>query len=90
MHDIYYLAASSFFHQIGIDCSEFRGYWATAKHCGLWWAFADTAVVIPKPIEIHLDSEYRLHAQGKPAIVYKGFESYACHGEYQLSNTAKA
>ena len=50
MLDIYYLAASSCFHAIGIDCSEFKGYWEAAKHCGVWWAFAETAVVIPKPL----------------------------------------
>jgi hypothetical protein len=82
MHDIYYLALASFYHAIGYDRSEFRGYWESAKYCGLWWAFADVAVVIPKPIEIHLDSEYRLHATKKPALVYSGFESYANHGKY--------
>lgn len=85
MHDIYYFAASSFCHTIGYDCSEFRGYWAAAKYCGLWWAFIDTAVVVPKPQEIYVDSQYRLHAEGKPALVYKGFVSYANHGKYYRS-----
>ena len=76
MHDIFYLALSSYYHAIGIDCSEFKGYWAAAKHCGLWWAFVDIAVVIPKPSVINLDSEYRLYAEGKPALVYPGFEYY--------------
>ena len=82
MHDIYYLALSSFYHAIGYDRSEFSGFWEAAKYCGLWWAFADVAVVIPKPQEINLDSEYRLHSEGKPAIVYQGFKSYANHGRY--------
>ena len=76
MHGIYYLALSSFYHAIGIDCSEFKGYWATAKHCGLWWAFVDVAVVTPKPLTMNLDSEYRLYAEGKPALVYPGIEYY--------------
>ena len=36
----------------------------------------------PKPSIIRLDDEYRLHAEGEPAIVYKGFELYAHHGKY--------
>lgn len=40
IHGIYNLAATSFYHAIGIDCSKFRGYWEAAKYCGLWWAFA--------------------------------------------------
>lgn len=76
IHDIYYLALSSFYHSIGIDCSEFKGYWATAQYCGLWWAFVNVAVVVPKPSIMNLDSEYRLYAEGKPALVYPGFEYY--------------
>ena len=82
MHDIYDLAAADFYHQIGYDRSEFRGYWQAAKYCGLWWAGYDVAVVTPKPSVIRLDSEYRLHAEDKPALVYKGFELYAHHGQY--------
>ena len=67
---------------IGYDRAEFKGYREAAKYCGLWWAFSDVAVVIPKPLEIYLDSEYRLHAEGRPALVYKGFNSYAYHGQY--------
>ncbi len=82
MHDIYHLAAASFYSALGIDCSKLRGYWEAAKYCGLWWAFADIAVVTPKPSVINLDSEYRLHAEGKPAVVYRGFESYVHHGNF--------
>ena len=82
MHDTYYLAATFFFHQVGIDCSKFIGYWDAAKYCGLWWAFYDIAVVVPKPSIICLDDEYKLHGEGEPAIVYKGFELYAHHGKY--------
>ncbi|MEM7594206.1 MAG: DUF6745 domain-containing protein [Cyanobacteria bacterium P01_A01_bin.83] len=82
MHEIYNLAATSFYHAMGTDCSKFRGYWEAAKYCGLWWAFYDVAVVTPKPSAIYLDSEYRLHAIGKPALIYKGFESYAQWGKY--------
>jgi hypothetical protein len=82
MHDIYYLATAAFYHTTGYERSEFKGYWSAAKHCGLWWAFYDVAVVTPKPSIIRLDSEYRLHAEGNPAIVYQGFESYAHHGKF--------
>ena len=81
-HEIYHLAATSFYQHLDIDCSKFRGYWQAAKYCGLWWAGYDVAVVTPKPSAIRLDSEYKLHAEDKPALVYKGFELYAHHGEY--------
>lgn len=81
-HGIYNLAATSFYHGLGIDCCKFKGYWLAAKYCGLWWAFYDVAVVTPKPSIVRLDSEYKLHAEGKPAIVYQNFESYAHHGRY--------
>ena len=43
----------AYFEAIGLDCSRYRGLWATAKHCGWWWAFKDVAVVTPKPSAIH-------------------------------------
>ena len=88
-HEIYYLAATSFYQQIDIDCSKFIGYWDAAKYCGLWWAFYDVAVVTPKPSVIRLDNEYKLHAEDEPAIVYKGFELYAHHGKYIDSKIIK-
>ena len=43
----------AYFEAIGLDCCRYRGLWATAKHCGWWWAFKDVAVVTPKPSAIH-------------------------------------
>ncbi|MGD1910189.1 MAG: DUF6745 domain-containing protein [Rivularia sp. (in: cyanobacteria)] len=77
---IHELAYYAYFDAIGVDCSKLIAWWTTAKECGCWWCFENIAVVTPKPSEIHLDNEYLLHAEGKPAINYKGFQIYAYHG----------
>ncbi|MDB9514428.1 hypothetical protein PN499_24825 [Kamptonema animale CS-326] len=79
-----WVAFFGYFDVIGIDCSKVKGLLATAKHCG-WWgafkvAFKDVAVAIPKPSVIRLDDRGRLHGEGVPAVVYKGFNVYAYHG----------
>ena len=77
IHEFGYYA---YFHAIGIDCSKLTAWWATAKECGCWWCFENAAVVTPKPSEINLDDDYLLHAEGKPAVSYDGFQIYAYHG----------
>lgn len=69
-----------YYHAIGVDCSELKGLWETAKHCGWWWPFQDIAILTPKPSAIRLDKEGRLHAEGLPAIAYQGYNIYAYHG----------
>lgn len=80
IHELENLAFYAYFHTIGVDCSKVKGLWDTAKHCGFWWAFRDIAVATPKPSAIRLDTESRLHAEGEPAVAYKGFNIYAYHG----------
>jgi hypothetical protein len=63
-----------------VNFSQLRGMWEAAKHCGFWWAFKDIAVATPKPSVICLDNGGRLHAEGKPAVSYEGFNVYAYHG----------
>ena len=78
--DVQSLASYAYFDAIGVDCSKLKGLWATAKHCGWWWAFKNIAVVTPKPSVIHLDEQGRLHGLGVPAVAYEGFNVYAYHG----------
>jgi len=74
------LAFFAYFDAIGVECSKVKGLFATAKHCGWWWAFKDVAVAIPKPSAIRLDDRGRLHGEGVPAVAYEGFNVYAYHG----------
>jgi hypothetical protein len=80
LQDVQSLASYAYFDAIGVDCSKLKGLWATAKHCGWWWAFKNIAVVTPKPSVIHLDEQGRLHGLGVPAVAYEGFNVYAYHG----------
>ena len=77
---IHELAYYAYFHGIGIDCSKLITWWATAKECGCWWCFQNVAVVTPKPSEINLDENDLLHAEGKAAVSYNGFQISAYHG----------
>lgn len=74
------LAFYAYLQAVGVDCSQMKGRWEAAKHCGFWWAFKDIAIATPKPYVIHLDNEGRLHAKGEPAVAYEGFNIYAYHG----------
>ncbi|HLO50163.1 MAG TPA: hypothetical protein VK211_17245 [Kamptonema sp.] len=78
--DVECLAFYAYFDAIGFDFSKAKGLFATAKHCGWWWAFKDVAVAIPKPSVIRLDDRGRLHSEGVPAVAYQGFNVYAYHG----------
>ncbi|AFZ19495.1 DUF6745 domain-containing protein [Allocoleopsis franciscana] len=80
LQDVQSLARYAYFDAIGVDCSKLKGLWATAKHCGWWWAFKNIAVVTPKPSMIHLDEQGRLHGLGVPAVAYERFNVYAYHG----------
>ncbi|WP_449420134.1 DUF6745 domain-containing protein [Phormidium nigroviride] len=75
-----WFAYFAYFEALGFDCSKAKGLFATAKHCGWWWAFKDVAVAIPKPSAIRLDERGRLHGEGVPAVAYQGFNVYAYHG----------
>jgi hypothetical protein len=78
--DVQSLAVYAYFDAIGVDYSQLKGLWETAKHCGWWWAFKNIAVVTPKPSAIRLDDQGRLHGVGVPAVAYEGFNLYAYHG----------
>lgn len=80
LSDVSSLAVYAYFDALGIDCSPLKGLWATAQHCGWWWAYKQIAIVTPKPSVIRLDKQGRLHGEGVPALAYEGFQVYAYHG----------
>lgn len=50
------------------------------QECGWIFPLRDVCIICDRP-EINLDNEYRLHAEGKPAVKYTdGFNIYANHG----------
>ncbi len=63
------------------------------ENCNWFWPYEDTVILTPNPSEIHLDTEGRLHADGKPALRYPDpspFSIWAWHGvllpeEYQMA-----
>jgi Domain of unknown function (DUF6745) len=55
--------------------------WGVARSAGLWWPFANAAVLSDRPSEIHHDERYLLHRADGPAVVYRDdTKLYAWHG----------
>ncbi|WP_333024765.1 MULTISPECIES: DUF6745 domain-containing protein [unclassified Microcoleus] len=51
------------------------------RDCGWIYPYDKVCVACEKPIALCVDSNYRLHAQGKPAVQFAdGFSIYAYHG----------
>lgn len=75
-----WLICCAYLEAIGINCSKLKDLSAYAKYCGWWWAFESIVVATPKPNAICLDDSGRLHAEGKPALAYQGWNVYAYHG----------
>jgi hypothetical protein len=51
------------------------------RDCGLIYPYDKVCIVCSKPIALSVDSNYRLHAEGKPAVQFAdGFSIYAYHG----------
>lgn len=51
-----------------------------ARVSGWWWPYENAVIVCEKPIAIHVDEEYRIHANGMMAVEYSdGFGGYAWH-----------
>lgn len=51
------------------------------RDCGWIYPYDKVCVVCSKPIALSFDSNYRLHAEGKPAVQFAdGFSIYAYHG----------
>lgn len=49
---------------------------------GQFWHFGDTVIMCPKPTQLHLNPQNRLHAEGRPAVNYSGrYALYANSGE---------
>ncbi len=51
------------------------------RDCGWIYPYDKVCVVCERPIALSVDSNYRLHAEGKPAVQFAdGFSIYAYHG----------
>ena len=51
------------------------------QQCGWIFTFKDICVICDRPLKINLDNQYRLHAEGEPAVEYSdGFSIYAYQG----------
>jgi len=55
--------------------------WSIARSAGLWWPFANGAVLADRPTEVHVDERWLLHCAEGPAAVYRdGARLFAWHG----------
>ncbi len=56
--------------------------WDVARATGPWWAFADGAILIDRPVELHTTAEGLLHRGDGAAAVYRdGSRVYAWQGQ---------
>lgn len=71
-----------FINECGLDLNLVIPLINLSKVCGWLTPLQDVAIVQHKPLEIHRDSEGRLHNVNGAAIKYRGFNSdvYAVHG----------
>ena len=67
----------------GAKCaSRMNGLLAIAQSSGWWWPFANVVILTERPVELHLDSDGRLHCEDRPALLYRdGSGVWAEHGE---------
>lgn len=69
-----------------LECNYNAQYWKAyqvfAQECGWIYPFETTAFICDRPIQLSVDSDRRLHAEGKPAIQFLGESGiYANHGQ---------
>ena len=51
------------------------------EHCGWIWAYENVCIVCDRPTQLLFDNQYRLHAEGQPAIQFSdGYSLYSYHG----------
>jgi hypothetical protein len=68
-----------------LNCKHDIALWdlfeSLLTECGWIFPFEKVCIISDRPIEIHFDDEKRLHAEGKPALVFSdGSYNYAHHG----------
>jgi hypothetical protein len=76
------LAVYDMYGRIGIEpCGRLAGIMRVARSAGMWWPMLDAVVLSERPVELHLDSQGRLHRATGPAIGYPdGWGMHAWHG----------
>ena len=75
------------------DCGEeterIKIFVRIMENCGWIYPYEEVCLVCERPINLHLDENYLLHAEGKPAIEYAdGFYIYAHHGYVYLEHNS--
>jgi hypothetical protein len=58
-----------------------RAAWTAARSMGIWWPFANGAVMTDRPAAIHTNARGLLHREDGPAVVYRdGARVFAWNG----------
>jgi hypothetical protein len=53
-----------------------------AEYCGMYWPFVDEVVMCVRPLEVHFDSDQKLHNESGPAVLYPdGSAIFALNGQ---------
>jgi hypothetical protein len=83
-NDAGWLAFYSAFKEFGVEvCNKLNGLFDLARACGWVLMYDETAIVVERPTEIHMDdmNPPRLHCADGPALVHSsGWGIYAWHG----------
>ena len=68
-------------HEVGWQKEQSQqGLAQTTKQLSWWWPLRDRVIAVPRPQTLELDSQKRLHGEGKVAIAWDGFQLYCYHG----------
>lgn len=74
-------AWDQFCHEVGWQKEQSQqGLAQTTKQLSWWWPLRDRVIAVPRPQTLELDSQNRLHGEGKVAIAWEGFQLYGYHG----------
>jgi hypothetical protein len=82
LRDAALLADLDMCRRLGMECSgPLTAAMCVARSAGAWWPMRDAVVLTERPVELHRDSQGRLHCAAGPAIRYPdGWSVYAWHG----------
>ncbi|MEG4939675.1 DUF6745 domain-containing protein [Microcoleus sp. F4-D5] len=67
--------------KLEIDRSLYSAFQSLVENCGWIYPFEKMCFVCDRPIQLHFDSEYLLHAEGQPAVEFADkFSVYSYRG----------
>jgi len=81
-HDSSWFAFYDYYYEVlKLDLNASRPMIEFGKEVGWCWPFKHVIILTERPTELHRDNENRLHADGRPALLYAdGFALYRWHG----------